>query len=238
MSGYLGVVFLPGLDGLGEMLGPARDALAFDRSSVLTYPTHEVLGYEGLGASIRDRWPKDDFVLVVDSFSGPVAIRELSLGLSPCKALVLVSSFARHWTPGFLLRLAYPLLCLAFWVPPPVFALRSVLIGWDAEAALGRGMRAAIGKVKPSVLARRFREMAEVDLRDDFSRLEIPILALQGSRDWLLGRGSAEALGRLNPRVEVETLDAPHLILQSQPDLAAKSIRRFLAKHGLGSEQD
>lgn len=222
------LVFLPGLDGLGEMLGPIMECLPFAVAEVIKYPTDQALGYDALCYYARERWPEEDFVLVVDSFSGPVAIRELASGNSRCRALILVSSFARHPVPGLLARLAYPFLTLFTRVPPPGFALRALLLGWDAEEALVAKMQGAIGKVKPAVLANRFRELATVDVRDKVPQLRIPTLYLQGTRDRFVGCQGGQKLQSLNPSIKLCPLDAPHLILQAKPQLAGEAVMDFL----------
>lgn len=230
------LIFLPGLDGLGEMLGPVQEQLGFDSSTVLSYPTDQALGYDDLCLYVRERWPTEDFVLIVDSFSGPVAIKEIASGLKHCKALILVSSFARHPVPGLLLRLAYPLLPLILHVPPPQFALRALLLGWDAKATLGRRMQGAIAKVSSSVLAHRFRELAMVDVRDQVPAIKVPTLYLQGTRDHVVGRSAGLKLQALNPTIQITTLDAPHLILQAKPEDAGKVILDFLRDQSLCPE--
>ncbi|MDF1664078.1 MAG: alpha/beta hydrolase [Planctomycetota bacterium] len=229
-------VFLPGLDGLGEMLGPIKEGLGID-SEVITYPTDQRLGYDDLCLYTHERWPNEDFILIVDSFSGPVAMQEVASGKTRCKALILVSSFARHPIPGALVRLAFPFLTLMVRLRPPGFALRALLLGWEADLTLVRTMQGAIAKVDSSVLAHRFRELATVDIRDQVSKIKVPTLYLQGNGDRFVGGSAGKRLQSLNSTIQIKTLKAPHLILQAKPELALEAVQEFLDALKLGPDQ-
>ena len=81
------------------------------------------------------------------------------------------------------------------------------------------------------MIAARLREISAVDVEKDFSRLTIPVLYLAGSRDRLVDRSVARQLLRLRQVMELESVDAPHLVLQRRPLEAAKRIAAFFEKH-------
>lgn len=69
-------IVLPGLDGTGVLLEDFAAALSehFD-VQVIPYPADKPLRYPQLCAFVRERLPPGDFILVAESFSGPVALR-------------------------------------------------------------------------------------------------------------------------------------------------------------------
>lgn len=87
------LVLLPGLDGTGTLFTPLLDHLAAT-PVVASYPP-EPLSYERLLAQVARLLPDGPFVILAESFSGPLAIRLAYRRPPGLQALVLVSSFPR-----------------------------------------------------------------------------------------------------------------------------------------------
>jgi pimeloyl-[acyl-carrier protein] methyl ester esterase len=69
------LVLLPGLDGTGELFAPFIDELGEIRSQVIAYPADRAMNYAEHESCARSQLPMDeDFVLLGESFSGPVSI--------------------------------------------------------------------------------------------------------------------------------------------------------------------
>ena len=69
------LLLLPGMDGTGRLFGPLAKALAPTIKPVaVSYPTDQPLGYNELLALIETSLPSDPFVVVGESFSGPLAL--------------------------------------------------------------------------------------------------------------------------------------------------------------------
>lgn len=68
------VVLLPGLDGTGILFKPLTDVLSKDIDYlVISYPADRNLNYQELVEYVMGQLPKEDFILVGESFSGPIA---------------------------------------------------------------------------------------------------------------------------------------------------------------------
>src|SRR5258706_2862593 len=96
-------LLLPGMDGTGRLFTPLGRALGprFE-TRVIAYPRDRVLTYGELGAQIA--LPRGPFVLVAESFSGPIAIALAASRPPGLVGLVLAASFARSprpWFPGW-----------------------------------------------------------------------------------------------------------------------------------------
>ncbi|WP_341368618.1 hypothetical protein [Yoonia sp. BS5-3] len=89
------IVVLPGLDGTGRLIPKLQDALYGGHSvTVFSYP-HHLFRYEDILEWILPRLPREDYILVAESFSGPVAVlvgAQNPLGL---KGIVFIATFAR-----------------------------------------------------------------------------------------------------------------------------------------------
>src|SRR5690349_8746161 len=98
----LKVVLLPGMDGTGTLFAPFITALEDAASiKIITYPTDQPLGYAALECLIRDQLPANEpFVLVAESFSGPIAIALAATPPAGLLGVVLCCSFTRNPRPA------------------------------------------------------------------------------------------------------------------------------------------
>jgi pimeloyl-[acyl-carrier protein] methyl ester esterase len=124
------LVVLPGLDGAATLLSEFKSAALASFSSVtaISYPLDKALNYAELESIARSALPKDKpFVLLGESFSGPIA---LSIAVNPppgLVGLVLCATFAKN--PVALLK---PFASLAQFAPVrtlPIFILSWLLLG-------------------------------------------------------------------------------------------------------------
>lgn len=100
------VLLLPGMHGTGELLAPLADQLSMRRPvQIIAYPNDRALGYNDLIKFVIARVPKDKFVVLGESFSGPIAI-EVAASEKRVAGLVLASSFARSPVPALLTPIA------------------------------------------------------------------------------------------------------------------------------------
>ncbi|WP_283190454.1 hypothetical protein [Pseudomonas sp. PMCC200344] len=97
------LVLLPGMDGTGELFAAFASSMEreFD-TLIITYPPNIPLSYTALESLVRESLPTDrPFVLLGESFSGPIAI-SLSARQPPQQlGLVLCGTFARNPRPIF-----------------------------------------------------------------------------------------------------------------------------------------
>jgi pimeloyl-ACP methyl ester carboxylesterase len=227
----LPVLLLPGLDGTGRLfarfLAAANGALDL---RVVSYPTHRALGYEALMGFVRGQLPRQGrWALLAESFSGPLALRLAAEPPPGLAAVVLAASFhrrpARRWLAAF--RPAAPLF---FNAPLPAPAVRALLAGLDAPGELVTEVRAAVAAVPGRVMVARAEEALEADASPALATSRLPLLVLAGRNDRLLRRAIPEEILALRPDAEVHLLDAPHLVLQRQPNRAMALVEDFLGR--------
>ena len=226
----LHLVLLPGLDGTGILYDPFLEALPPTlRPHVVAYPPDQCLGYSELLPLIMEALPREgDFVLLGESFSGPLALLAAARRPPSLRAVVLCASFigkpvrfvprcAHNWVRPFLFR----------HFPP--FALFRALFGGYPAQPLRQLIAKARSMVAPSVLACRVRAVLDVDVSEELRACPVPILYLAGARDRVVPRWNLRAIQAVRPDVQSITLPAPHLVLQTRPIEAAQAIADFLA---------
>jgi pimeloyl-ACP methyl ester carboxylesterase len=231
MADPLPIVLLPGLDGTGLLFRPLLVALPDTLEPiVVSYPVKRALGYRELEDFVAGQLPAEGpFALLGESFSGPVAVRLAARFEDRVRGLILVASFVRYPCSGLARSLRLLVRAPLFLLPPPAFLIRRKLVGPDAPAELVDRVRSATALVKPGVLARRVREVLAVDERECFAYLELPKLYLAAAEDRQFPLAVAESLRELRPDLIVESVPAPHLLLQVEPEESARRIAGFFA---------
>jgi pimeloyl-[acyl-carrier protein] methyl ester esterase len=155
---YMHVCLLPGMDGSDSLATDFRAALpASISTSAVTYPRDRCLGYDALELQVREHLAglRAPYVLLAESFSGPLAIRIAAAPPDGLRAIVLVATF--HSTPlsPWLRFVTGPAL---FRWPMPLWAVRRYMLGPSASVSLCTRFAAAAALVRPEVLAARARE--------------------------------------------------------------------------------
>lgn len=225
------LVLLPGLDGTGRLFESLLRLLPASFSPlIIAYPNHKSLSYAELLRYVQDRAPVDEeYVLLAESFSGPIAIELAASRPAHLKAMILCATLVsnpspipQHWS--FLLRNQL------FAAKPPQFAIRRFLIGNEASHHLSETLTQAIGSVAPKVLAARLRSVLEVDAREALSLCRVPILYLAAKQDKLVRRRSLREMRAIKPEIEVCEIEGPHLELQSEPEQSVEVIESFMSR--------
>ncbi len=222
------LVILPGLDGTTRMLQGfiAAAQPSFASVAAFAYPTDIVLGYRELEVIARDALPKDaPFVLLGESFSGPIAIAIAADPPPNLIGLVLSTSFARAPVP-----LLAPFAALARFAPVrtmPTAVLSTLLLGRWSTPELRRELGSALREVAPEVLRARAAAAMCIDVSDRLAHIAMPALLLTANHDRLLRAGSGQQLIDTIADARPVALDGPHLLLQTRTDRCAVEIARF-----------
>jgi pimeloyl-[acyl-carrier protein] methyl ester esterase len=227
-AGNAMIVLLPGMDGSGLLradfvaaLGPDIDA------KVVTYPPDRPLGYSELTALARAELPNDrPFVLLGESFSGPIAVALAASRPPGLRALVLVCSFVRSPVPvpAVLRRTvaAFPV----HWVP--VRLAGPMLLGKFATPRLRDLLDRAVEAVRAEVWRSRLAAVMSIDVEKLASEIQVPLFYLRARQDRVVPRGAWEVILRALPSARIVELDGPHFLLQAKPAETAAQIRQLL----------
>ncbi len=224
----LKMILLPGMDGTGELFDPLLETLPPNfEPQIVAYPNEPVRSYDELLPQVQHAIPSDSpFLLVAESFSGPLAIKIAATQPANLEALILCATFAQNPLPA--LRWIHSFVSpLFFRLPPPRILIRCLLTGSKVSKALADKVLASARSIKPEVIASRIRLVLTVDETQALKSCRVPILYLRATRDRLVGRRCADQILRLSPRAKSVEIDAPHLLLQTEPEKAVFTITEF-----------
>lgn len=222
------IILLPGLSGGETFFAPLVSALGgYAETSVITYPADCPSSYDGLAEHVASALPAHgDYVIIAESFGGPLAILAADRAIHKPKALILAATFATNPIPllGLILKTALP----AFLASKPVPVVEATLLRpGDHMTALQ--VFEAISALRPDVLASRLNAVAKCDVRKPLAALAMPMLYLQGTHDKLMPAAQAVLMKRTARNLRVVKIDRPHFVLQYEAErLVADEIIPFL----------
>lgn len=221
------LVLLPGMDGTGELFSPLLDLLPAGVSvTVVRYPDRRS-NYAGHEAVARAELPKDaPFVLLGESFSGPVAVAIAAAPPPNLAGVILCASFLT--CPHPLLKLLGPLAaCASPKLVPDSIAQRS-LLGRFATPALRAAHARALSHVSSPTLTARLHAMSNVDLRAALASVRLPSLYLRATEDRIVAARFADEFAAHAHAGTVIGVEGPHFLLQANPRASAHHIVSFI----------
>ncbi len=228
------IVLLPGMDGTGELFQPFISALGgeFD-VQIVRYPTDGALGYEDLESIVRESLPQDaPFVILGESFSGPIAVSIAASGTQGLAGVVMSSSFIRNPRPLFSSLSAMVSIMPVKRVPTE--AMSYFLTGNHATPELRAALRSSLATVSAVALQARMKAVLSVDVSVELSAVRVPVLYLRGAEDRVVPASAATQLTTMLPAARVVAFAAPHFLLQVVPALAAAEVGAFVRQVTVG----
>jgi pimeloyl-ACP methyl ester carboxylesterase len=224
------LILLPGLDGTGDFFAPLLEALGQGvRTHVVRYPVTGAYDYATCQQLVRAALPTGGpYVLLGESFSGPVAISLAAQAPQGLAGVILCCTFVNNPRPR--LALIRPLLpFLPFHGTGASLRLSRFLVLGDWITPAIRELHQKILCSLPAKTIRsRLEAVADCDVREALASLSLPIMCLVATHDRLIPRAAARLLRRQAPAASFIEIDAPHCLLQCEPQQAAEHIRRFL----------
>ncbi len=217
------LILLPGMDGTGILFQPFLDILPKEiETQIITFPCNEKLSYQELTSFVCDKLPEDnDFVLLAESFSGPIAYELSKKENERLKSIIFVASFIQP--PNKLLSLA-KIASFYYLIPKklPSFVLK-FLLGSTASNNLYPLINKALSKVSNQVMEFRLKEMAHLPSQSEpFSK---KCIYIQAKDDNLVSLNSAVTIESLNQELKVFKVEGSHFLLQVNPEDCSKIVQ-------------
>ncbi len=220
------LILLPGMDGTGILFQPFLDIFPDKiETQVITFPCNEKLSYQELISYVCDKLPKDnDYVLLAESFSGPIAYEISKKENERLKAVIFVASFIQP--PNKLLSLA-KVIPFYFLIPKklPEFILRLLLGSW-ANKELNLLINKALSKVSSQAMEFRVKEMA--CLSTHIEPIEKNCIYIQANSDNLVSQRNAISIESVSKNFKLFKVEGSHFVLQVNPEDCSKIISNEL----------
>ena len=215
---------MPGLDGTGKLFSPIIPLLEQHfELSIVTYPDLDSFS-DYIDCAQRQLPETPGFSLLAESFSGPVAMALMARQPDQIGASVLAATFVRS-----------PLAALtrmANYIPEQVFSIGAlsefvldVYETEDEDFSETQPLPLNITEqVDGGLLKQRIAVLSRIDISAMLPDIEVPILYLHALRDRIVTETDAQMIEEYLPDVHRVDIDAPHLLLQTQPQQCAELI--------------
>jgi pimeloyl-ACP methyl ester carboxylesterase len=223
------LVLLPGLDGTGKLFAEFLKVMDPRIGTlVVTYPKDVPMNYDQLDALVTAALPTDrPFVLLGESFSGPLAIRIAARRPASLVGLVLCVTFASNpypWAGAWAWPLAkfLPLKSLPRWVRAPL------MWGSASPNRAPRQSERAIAGVSAAVVRHRIGALLAVDETKALVNISAPTLVLCAACDRVVSKAATAAIVLGIAHAQRVDIDGPHLLLQTCPQECATAVLSFM----------
>ncbi len=218
------IVLLPGLDGTGILFKPLIESLPSDiEPLIISYPNNKKMNYDELVNYVINKITgNEDFILIGESFSGPVAYQIALRHPENLKSVIFVASFLSN-PRNIILKLCNFLpMGLLFSLPIPDFIIRTFLFGKEINEQLISLFRESLKKVPASILSHRLGEIAK--LHNKYLHCGTRAVYIQATNDKLVPSKSAKVFKDVMDNLSVYEVNGPHFILQANPSACAEII--------------
>ena len=221
------LVLLPGMDGTGRLFASFIHALKQTiPCSVISYPPDLCLGYAELTHYVRDRLPEDEpYVLLAESFSGPIAYDLAHLAAPGLHGIIFVASFLRR--PNHLLGLL-PMLPLSVLlsIRPADVIIRHWMLSRESDQTQLQLFKDVLQSVSNKVLAHRLQQIRHLGFEPKL--ISVSVSYIQPLNDKLVGRENVRDFYTIQPDLKLIELNGPHFILQDRPQECARIVEQLL----------
>ena len=180
---------------------------------------NKYMTYEQLAElAIRFLPVNEPYVIIAESYSGPVAALLAAHPVGDLQAIVFVSSFV-SFPGGRIGQWIAPLLPLRlFRQRAPAWILRWLLMDSATASELICEVQNAIARVSSDVLTRRLREALNANFAEILKDCTVRIVCLSPDAHRLLGTRALRYFVAPNPLIETVKIPGPHFLLQCAPD--------------------
>jgi pimeloyl-ACP methyl ester carboxylesterase len=220
------------LDGTGKLFAEFLKSLDLGSGAqVVPYPPDVPLGYDELELLVRAALPtRGRFVILGESFSGPLAIRIAAHPPPALIGLILCVTFASNpyprlaWARG--LAALLPLKSLPRWLRAPL------MWGSTSPSKAPRQSERAMAGVDAAVIRRRIAALLSVDETAALAKVSVPTLVLRATGDRVVSKAASMRLMHGIRHAQRVDVDGPHLLLKTRPQECAAAVLRFIREVG------
>jgi pimeloyl-ACP methyl ester carboxylesterase len=218
------LILLPGMDGTGKLFQPFISELPGDIDcSIISYPENECLSYKELEAYVLEKLPKDDdYILLAESFSGPIGYLLAKRNLANMKGVIFVATFLQ--SPKRLLVNLGKLMpfSLLLALPIPEFIIKQFFLGKNPTNHIISLFNETIKNISGKVLSFRIKEISKLSL--NLEKVEIKSFYIQALNDRLVSSNNLISFTKISDILKTIKINGPHFILQTKPRECAEFV--------------
>jgi len=221
------LVLLPGMDGTGILFKPFIDALSSSiNTTVIDYPTDKKLSYPQLLTYVKTKLPDRRFVLLAESYSGPIAFQLAQDESLKLDKVIFAASFISNPNTTLLSLINFLPLRLILKLPIPSLLIKYFCFGQYITQDLTELFVRSINKVKSDVLADRILSLETIPTPD--RNIDTPCLVIEAKNDKLLSDVAQQVILQKCNNYEKISIEGPHFILQTRYQALVQKLSTYI----------
>jgi len=221
----LKLVLLPGMDGTGALF---HEFLSYLNTEylILSLPIHGSQDHSSLAKAIQSQLPKEEYILLAESFSGGIVPELLKQNTTKIKGLIFVASFLS--CPNIVLLSIAQFLPLKALATAPLSNLvkRQLLLGSGASKTLLATFTKVTRSIPNNILKNRIKVMRQQQL--PIKKFYIPTVYIQAKSDRLISHQKSEEVSQVFKNIQYIKINGPHFILQAEPKESAITVTKII----------
>lgn len=210
------------MDGTGNLFLPLLRYLKDEDIQIVTLPNSGNQDYISIVERVEDQLPTEDYIIVAESFSGPLGALLAKKQITNMKGIVFVATFLSPPSKLLLKLSKFIPVQLAIRLPGFQLFLRHFLLGYNASKEAEDIFIETIKGLDPNVIRERIGTVQQLLL--ERLNVEIPSVYIQAEQDKLIPFNKGEEFRQHFTDIEIFTVKGPHFILQSNPSECASLI--------------
>jgi len=214
---------LPGLDGTGELFASLRKELQDCEVIVISY--NNFSNYNTYVEYIFSKLPREDYIIVAESFSGYIAYLLALKKPTGLKGIVFIASFLELPKSHIFIRLL--LYTKIYHLKISKLIIKYFLLNRCKDKSTINLVYKVVNQIPKSTISKRLELI--LSLTKPFKKVNINSIYIQPSSDYLVSKRAVEAFVNLFDNIKFAKVKAGHLLLQSNPKESADIITDFIA---------
>jgi len=210
------------MDGTGNLFLPLLRYLKDEDIQIVTLPNSGNQDYLSIMERVEEQLPTEDYIIVAESFSGPVGALLAKKQVTNLKGVVFVATFLSPPNKLLLKLSKFIPVKAAIRLPGSQLLLRHFLLGYNASQEAVELFIETIKELDPNVIRKRIGTIQQLLL--ERMNVGIPSVYIQAEQDKLIPFNKAEEFRQHFTDIELFTVKGPHFLLQSNPSDCASLI--------------
>jgi pimeloyl-[acyl-carrier protein] methyl ester esterase len=184
------------------------------------------LSYAALIEMVRKQLPSSTpFVLLGESFSGPIAVAIAASAPTNLCGVILCASFVSN--PHPMLRMFKRILRFLPVKKIPMGIIEKLGFGDYSNRELRALLILALSELSHETMVARLQEIIQIDVSRDLAKITLPLLYIQAKQDRLVPPSALLRIKKIQPQIEVAQIGGPHFLLQTRPELVSEKLITF-----------
>jgi pimeloyl-ACP methyl ester carboxylesterase len=223
----LKLVLLPGMDGTGHLFAPLLHSIPEFDCQIIPLPEEGNQCYPSITEWVKDKLPEENFILIAESFSGPIGLELAKAQPDNLKGIIFVATFLSP--PNKLLTTLARFLPLKLMsrLPFSSYVLKRLFLGSGASNELVDLFRSTINSLPPSLISARLNTISSLVFSP--ARLDLPVGYIQARSDKLIQKNKICEFKAKFKDILIKPIEGPHFILQAKPNECSEVIRELVS---------